>query len=728
MVSHPEDIEPAFGQADLSNCEREQIHYARSIQPHGALLVVREPDQTIIQVSANAAAFLGLDRDLLGVRLSDLPGNLAKRLRPHLSDALSEIPRAVRCRVGKPLVECDGLLHRPPEGGLVIELERAGPSVELSRHVAAALQTVQQTSSLRGLCDETARLFKELTGYDRVMVYRFDEQGHGEVFSESRESELEPFLGNRYPASDIPQIARRLYTQNRIRVLVDIEYTPVPLMPQHSPLTGLDLDMSLCLLRSMSPIHIQYLKNMGVGATLVVSLMAGGQLWGLIACHHYSPRFVHYELRTVCELLAEAIGTRIIALESFMQAQAELAVRRLEQRMIEAISRDGDWRTGLFDGSNTLLQPLEASGAALLFESQVLTSGEVPGTQQLREIGHWLDRQPRDSVIATDCLGVVEPAFETLIPLASGLLATPISRTPGEYLLWFRPEQMRTVTWGGNPFKPMESAVNDPTELSPRKSFAKWHQVVKATAAPWTSTDRTVARLIGESVADVVLQFRSVRMLIAQDQLVQISHQVQHSEQPVVITDTAGRILLVNEAFEHLLQWAQMHPRHIEDLMPFFDDAAAVRRAFKELLTEWRAWRGEVVLQVSPDALRPLTLRADPVFVTPARILGFVLLFTDLGEQRAVEDARRRFQEGIIERHWATAVRLDSKADLVYRNLLSTVVDNAQLAALEITDGLDLAHMPEKLDSVQQSTTRSAELLAHLIWHATRSAKDEGRH
>ena len=727
MTSVYSDIAPAFGQADLSNCEREQIHRAGSIQPHGALLVISEPEQKIVQVSQNAAAFLGLDYDLLGANLSDLPGNLAQRLRPHLSDALSHIPRAVRCRVGQPQVECDGLLHRPPEGGLVIELERAGPSVDLSQHVETALHSVQHAPSLRNLCDETARLFKKLTGYDRVMVYRFDEQGHGEVFSESREPELEAFLGNRYPASDIPQIARCLYKQNRIRVLVDVEYTPIPLTPLQSPLTQRDLDMSLCLLRSMSPIHIQYLKNMGVGATLVVSLMAGGQLWGLIACHHYSPRFVHYELRTVCELLAETIGTRIIALESFVQAQAELAVRRLEQRMIEAISRDGDWRTGLFDGSQTLLQPLEATGAALLFESQVLTSGEVPGTQQLREIGQWLDRQPRDSVIATDCLGVVEPAFETLIPLASGLLATPISRTPGEYLLWFRPEQMRTVTWGGNPFKPMEPG-NDPTELSPRKSFEKWHQVVKATAAPWTPADRTVARLIGESVADVVLQFRSVRMLIAQDQLVQISHQVQHSEQPVVIMDTTGRILLVNEAFEHLLQWAQPHPRHIEDLMPFFGNAAAVQRTLQELLTEWRAWRGEVSLQVGPNAQRPLTLRADPVFVTPDRILGFVLLFTDLNEQRAVENARRRFQEGIIERHWATAVRLDSKADLVYRNLLSTVVDNAQLAALEITDGLDLAHMPEKLQSVQQSTTRSAELLAHLIWHATRSAKDEDRH
>ena len=158
----------------------------------------------------------------------------------------------------------DGLIHRPPGGGLIIELERAGPSVDLSRHLEHGLQTIIAAASLRGLCDETARIFKELTGYDRVMVYRFDDQGHGEVLSEEREPELEAFLGNRYPASDIPQIARRLYERNRVRVLVDVEYAPVPLTPRLSPISGEELDMSLCFLRSSSPIHVQYLKNMGV--------------------------------------------------------------------------------------------------------------------------------------------------------------------------------------------------------------------------------------------------------------------------------------------------------------------------------------------------------------------------------------------------------------------------------------------------------------------------------
>lgn len=722
MADTHTDAAPEFGQADLSNCEREQIHLAGSIQPHGALLVVDEPDQAIIQASDNAAEFLDFDGELIGSRLLDLPGNLAQRLRPHLSDPLDAIPRAVRCRIGDPGTLYDGLVHRPGHGGLIIELERAGPSADLSRDVDSALQRIRAAATLHALCDETAQLFKEIAGYDRVMVYRFDEDGHGEVFAERRESDMESYLGNRYPASDIPQIARRLYEQNRIRVLVDVAYQPVAVSPRLSPLTGRDLDMSLCFLRSMSPIHIQYLKNMGVGATLVVSLMVGGRLWGLVACHHRTPRVLAYELRTVCELLGESIATRIMALESFVRVQAELSVRRLEQRMIDAIAREGDWRHGLFDGSQSLLQPINARGAALLFEGQIMTAGEVPGTRHLRAIRAWLDARPREPVFATDSFGLDEPQFEELIPTGSGLVAVPVSTSPGDYLLWFRPEQIHTVTWGGDPSKPMVIG-DDPSDLSPRRSFAQWHECVRGTSAPWTDADRAAARVIGESVADVVLQSRSVRMLIAQDQLAQISQQVRVSDQPVVILDAQGRILLTSEKFARMLDGVRTVPRRMVDLAPYFAEPDAFRARLDDLLQHWRPWRGEVGLALERGTVHPLALRADPVLAAPDRLLGFVLLFTDLTQQRAAEAARRRFQEGIIERHWVAALNMDSQADLLYRELLASVVENARLAALEITDGVDPAEMPEVLQSVQSATTRSAELLAHLVWHATRASE-----
>ena len=368
-----------------------------------------------------------------------------------------------------------------------------------------------------------------------------------------------------------------------------------------------------------------------------------------------------------------------------------------------------------------------AGGVALLFEGQVLTAGEVPGTPQLRELGAWLDARPRAPVIATASLRAEEPDFAPLTAVASGLLATPVSSAPGEYLIWFRPEQVRTLVWGGNPFKPVLVGDN-PADLSPRRSFAQWHQLVEGTSEPWTTADLTTARLIGDSVADVVLQFRSVRMLIAQSQLEQVRRQVEVSDQPVLIADHEGAVLLANEAMDRLLGVAAERPRHLDDLAARFAEPAPVRRSLRDLVRHRRTWRGEVRLTAAAhhQPPTPLLVRADPVLSAPGKVLGFVLLFTDLTERRAAETARRRFQEGLLEPHRALHLRLDSKADLVYRNLLASVVGNAQLAALEITDGVDVGRMPEMLESVQASVTRTAELLEQLIGHATRDGSKTG--
>lgn len=718
---------PAFGHADLSNCEREQIQLAASIQPHGALIVLSEPDLVVIQASENSRSLLRLDRDPIGCPLGDLVPVLAARVRPRLDDDLGQIPLVLRTPLGAdPGRYFDAIVHRPPAGGLVVELEPSGTTVDLSGRINEALQTIIASASLRSLCDEAARIFKAISGYDRVMVYRFDDEGHGEVFSEQREPELEAYLGNRYPDSDIPQIARRLYERNRIRLLVDVDYEPVRLHPRASPVTGEDLDMSLCSLRSMSPIHIQYLKNMGVGATLVASLLVGGRLWGLIACHHRGPRFVQYEIRAVCELLAEAVATRIAALESFVQAQAELSVRRLEQRMVEAISREGDWTSALFDDPRTLLQTVDAAGAALLCDGRILTTGDVPGTRDLREIGAWLDAQPQRAVMATASLRRDEPRLAFLTPVASGILAAPVSSCTGEYLIWCRPERVRTVTWGGNPFKPVFSG-DDPSQLSPRRSFAQWHQVVEGTSDPWTSANLATARLIGESVADVIQQFRSVRVLIAQAQLAQVRSQVSVSEQPILIADADGVFLLTTQSFERLLHPDQSRPKCLDDLLALFSEPtqSEARRRLHELVTHRRAWRGEVELNTRDVGLRPFLVRADPVFSSPERVLGFVLLLTDLSERKRAEDARHRVQAGLLEQQKLMRQQLQWSANPLYRELLSAIVGNAQLAALEVTDGVDLGRVPALVDAVQSSVQRTTQLLEHLAWYSAQNTKSD---
>ena len=709
---------PAFGEADLSNCELEQIHLAGSIQPHGALLVLDDAAETILQASVNAAGFLGLgDAALGGRRLAELPGTLAGRVVAQLDSPLHRRPVAIRARIGEPAQEVDALVHRPADGGIVVEIEHAGTPIPVRADLDTATQRVLGASSLRALADETAAFFKDLTGYERVMVYRFDELGHGEVFSERREPEREAFLGNRYPASDIPQIARRLYLETRVRLLADVEYEPVPIVPRFSPEHGRELDMSLCALRSMSPVHLQYLKNMGVSATLVLSLVVGGKLWGLVACHHYAPRTLPFQQRALSELVAELVATRIAALESFTQTQSELVVRRLEQRMIEAIGRDGDWRTALFDGSGTLLHAVGATGAALVYEGQVLTTGEVPATARIRGLAAWLDGKPREPVLATTTLGRDVEGFAALAEVATGLLATPISATAGEYLIWFRPERIHTVVWGGDPNKPVVVG-SDPRQLSPRLSFAQWHERVEGTSDPWTRGDLQVARLVGGTVADMVLQFRSVRMLIAQDQLDTLSRQVRGADQPMVVAGPTGRILMVNAAFEALLDPGRPALRMLGDLPELFTEPLTLGRRLDELVAQDRPWRGDAALESASGTPRPLTLRAEPVYASAERKLGYILTFDDSADRRAAEAARRHFHDGMIDRRLVVAGRLDTAGERAYREVLSAVIENAQLAALEITYGDDADGVPRQLDSVRASVARTAELLEQLLWHA----------
>jgi chemotaxis family two-component system sensor kinase Cph1 len=714
LEAHPGNS-PAFGTADLSNCEHEQIHLPGSIQPHGAVLVLAGDQLRIVQASANLRSVTGIGEDALGRNLSDYDPGLAETVSAILSEeGLETMPQSLRSSMAGSPHAFDTAVHRLSGGEVVVELERVRPGQDLTDFVDKAFQSILSTLTLRELCDETARMFKELTGYDRVMVYRFDQDGHGEVFSEERERQLEAYLGNRYPASDIPQIARRLYERNRIRLLVDVDYQPVPLLGNDGMASETPLDMSLCGLRSVSPIHVQYLKNMGVTGTLVVSLMAGGTLWGLVSCHHYSPRNISYETKAACEMLAEVVATRIAALESFAQAEADLSVRRLEARIIEAIAREGDWRRALFDNQQVLLQPLQASGAALAFDGQIISTGEVPGTQQVRAIVEWLEANFGRKFYATTSLGSEHEEFASMTAVASGLVGVPVSRSPGEYLLWFRPERVRTVTWGGNPFKPVEVG-KDPRDLSPRRSFSQWRQLVEGTSDRWSVTDLTAARLIGESIEDVVYQFRAVRLLIAQDQLAQVKSEVRGAQQPVIVADASGRLLLVNDAFHKMTQRESGRLRTIEDLPESFANRDSMNELLDVVLRDQQTWRGEVAIDSSDGNHRTLMLRADPVFADAGRLLGFVLFFSDVTHRKMIEVARRRFQEGIVTEHRDKEPELDSQTGLLFRNLMGNVLSNAKLAALEISDTMEIESIPSMLESVRDSVSRSRILLRDLL-------------
>lgn len=705
---------PAFGEADLSNCEREQIHLAGSVQPHGALLVLDDAGETVLQASSNAADWLGSSGRLVGRALSTLPGDLGSRLRHCFDEASHRKPVVVRGCRGDGSQVWDALVHRPPEGGIVVELERSSGAAHRRADLEAIGTSIIQADSLRALAERVTAVITDATGYDRVMVYRFDELGHGEVFAERRRDELEAFLGNRYPASDIPQMARRLYVQNRVRLLVDVDYEPVPLVPRLFPPTGRDLDMSLCQLRSMSPIHLQYLRNMGVQATLVVSLVVGGELWGLIACHHYEPRFVSFEARALCEWVAELVATRIVALESLARTEAEHAVRRLERRMVEAVQREGGWQAALFDGSRALLDVMRASGAVLLADGVVHALGEVPGTAAVREFATWLDAGPREPVVSLSAISREAPSLGALASAAAGCVAVPISDGPGEYLLWFRPERKTTVTWGGDPNKPVIVGT-DPRQLSPRLSFAQWHEVVEGTAEPWTVADKMTARLLGRAVAALRLQVRSRQILAAQDQLETLSRQVRSAAGAMLLANAAGRITLTTQPFSDLLKAGQSPPQRLDDLTRLFEESLSLVGRLDDLLRRDLPFRQDVSLMRFGQAAQPFSLRAAPVLDASGRRLGYVVELGELAERRSAEAARSRFEDALARHSLAPTGRHDLEGSREYEGACMKSVENARLAALEVTYGEEVEGMARLLESVRASVARSAELTELLV-------------
>lgn len=710
---------PPFGLADLTNCERELIHLPGSIQPHGLLMVLSGTGLRIEQVTENAELMLGVHHEaLLGKPVDVLGGSVPAAVRNLATPDSASIPHPFHGTTAADGLTrgFEGLLHRLPEGGFVVELEPANLTQVASlartvpKRLADAIARIGAAPTLSDLADEAVLAFRALIGYDRVMVYRFDADGHGEVISEARNEELEPYLGLHYPATDIPQRARELYIRNRVRLLVDVNYEPVALVPQTMAGTGADVDMSMCYLRSMSPLHLQYLRNMGVTSTLVASLIFEGRLWGLIACHHYRSRRMSYPLRAGCELLAEAISTRITVLENYAHTRAEVLVRRLEYGLIEATAAQGDWRRALFDEPQTLLRMVGARGVVLAYDDEVLTAGDVPATPDVRRLISWIATHNHEPIFASRSLKRDHADFQSLHPTGAGVLAVEISRTDHEYLLWFRPEQVEQVQWAGDPKKPMLPG-SDPRDLSPRRSFAVWTEQVQGTAMPWTPADLATARAVGMSLRDIVLQVRAMSLLLAEHRLSRIRRSVQAAEEAVLVADASGHLLHVNAVWAQLLPKSHVPVKALGDLPALFTDSVRVRALLGELQRSSRGWQGELLLDDPDTDGIPVAVRADAVGTGTGPALGFILVFTDLRVRRRSHRARERLQQAIANARVPVAMPLSTWARSEdFEALMRALLANANVAMQEITDDVATPAVAIMLQGVEESTKRSAEI------------------
>ncbi|QEG28726.1 Phytochrome-like protein cph1 [Gemmata obscuriglobus] len=501
MNTHPEP--------DLNSCDREPIHTPGSIQPHGALLVLSGTSLNILQVSANAPRFFGRPiPELLG---SDLRSVLGPEQFEPLGDLGARLPangepvllRAVRIGNGPAL---NAIGHRVGRV-VVLELEPGadapGPPGGLHPVIAGFIAKVQTAPNAADLAQLAAVEVRAVTGFDRALVYRFEPDGTGVVVGEDGNGRLPSYRDHRFPASDIPKQARDLYRRNRLRLIPDVDYAPAELIPALNPVSGGPVDLSHAALRSVSPVHVEYMRNMGTAASMSVSVLRDGALWGLISCHHHAPKVVPFEARTTCDLLAQVLALQVAAREHAADYERRVEIQSVLTRLLAHMARADDYVSGLLAHPADLLGFVRAAGAAVVSDGRTGLVGRTPGEEQVRKLAAWLFREQKREVYHTDALSAAFPPAREYAADASGLLAVSVSKLHPTAVLWFRPEVIETVQWGGDPRKAVEPTTG---RLHPRKSFETWSQTVRDKAVPWLPSEVAGAGELRNAVLGIVLR------------------------------------------------------------------------------------------------------------------------------------------------------------------------------------------------------------------------------
>ncbi|MGC3991168.1 MAG: ATP-binding protein [Chthoniobacteraceae bacterium] len=497
---------------DLTNCDREPIHIPGSVQAHAVMLVLAGDDLLVSQATSNTAARLGIAcEQLLGQPVEvvigeEMAAHLRSKIVPQLVEAVPQyLPPVI---VGAGGQRFEALIHRY-QGALILELEAwdfAESTVTQDTYggLRNTIGHLQGTCSIEDFCQLAAEHVRRFIGFDRVMVYRFAEDDSGHVVAESRREDLESYLGLHYPAADIPKQARELFKRSQLRLNPDVHYTPVPLLPTARADTGTPLDMSYCVTRSMSPIHAEYLKNMGVDASMSISIVVDDRLWGLFACHHYAPRYVSHSARMACEFLAHLLSLQMGGKESAGQSDYTIRLAETHVRLVEKMASAPDFLAALLDGER--LGGLQCAGAAVLFNGEVHRLGRTPEPAQLLELATWLAREVPEEVWSTNELGRHYPPATGQAPVAAGLIAARLSRRRESYLLWFEPEETQTVNWAGDPHKAVVASGPNGDRLTPRKSFALWKESVQGRSRTWLACEVAAARTLRHSVLEIIVR------------------------------------------------------------------------------------------------------------------------------------------------------------------------------------------------------------------------------
>lgn len=518
----PHEDTLSYPQPDLDRCAQEPIRIPGAIQPYAALLLLAPDTLEVLTRSANTEEILGIavqaGQPLRAGR--DAPGleALLQALRGWDADADAALSLQVHC--GGHYLHVSGARTAQ---GLLVELEPhdQAQSVTLDAlypRLRTLLDDIPPGGEPELILQRAVEEVRRLTGFDRVLAYRFDSDGHGTVVAEDGTGALPSYLGHRFPAGDIPAQARELYCQNRVRLIPDADYRPVPLEPA---LIGPDrqpVDLTAANWRSVSPIHLEYMRNMGTGSSMSVSVVIDGQLWGLVSCHSAGPRLVGPQIRAACEFLGRIVAHQIGAHERISEHAHRIELKKIEIELVELLSRTGTLLEGYTERDPAWTRLLNAHGAALVWQDDVHTMGNTPSKAQVLKIARWLHANNVEQSYHTDRLPLVWPEAAAFAEVASGLAAASISSLHMAYLMWFRPEVVRTVQWRGDPRKPMDPVSG---RLHPRKSFDLWQEELRGRAAPWRRSE-----------VDALADFRTVvvnLILKRAEERAELSEQLQRS-------------------------------------------------------------------------------------------------------------------------------------------------------------------------------------------------------
>jgi len=553
-------------EVDVTNCDKEPIHILGKIQGHGFLIGVDREDQLIRYISENTASYINDDpTKYLGKHIDEIEA------RMNISNYVEKlnISKMIILGVGNGFenmnpfyLEVDGeafnLIIKNADAILLLEFEPCSIKGEfnIQKTIGRSISTILAESGLHSMLKTAAFEIKKIIQYDRVMIYQFGEEGHGVVVAEEKNSDLKPFLGMHYPASDIPKQARELYKINLTRILADVDMDCPAILSNKGQNTPLDLTHSV--LRAVSPIHIQYLKNMGVAASFSISLLSHGELWGLIACHNYSPKFIDYKAREAAKLIGQILSPALEYRLGEEDIDKFEVINQSVNTLLKYIEKESDIVSALTSNAVTINNVCSSSGAVLVFDEKIISIGLTPGQNEVKEIVKWVIDNSQEMVFYTHRFPTMYPAAEKYSDFASGLFACILSRELSEMILFFKPEQKQSIIWGGNPEKAVEVASDGSLQLSPRKSFDKWTEIVRYSSAKWNRGEIGALINLREQViyqinrkANEIRQLNE-RLKLAYEELDTFSFTVSHDLRTPLssIKSYTELLLLTNESLD----------------------------------------------------------------------------------------------------------------------------------------------------------------------------------